>query len=414
MNKAQQIDVAIIGAGPAGLSASIELKRLGIKRVVVLERENEAGGIPRHCGDFPFGMREYGRVLTGTKYAKKLVKSAKNAGVEIWLSTSVVEMRRGGHLLLVTNEGTKEISASRIIYACGVREKTRSARLISGDRVQGVLNTGALQQMVYLRNQKPFENPVIIGSELVAFSAIRTCSHAKIKPVAIIEEADKVIARWPVELYAPLMQIPLHRSSKLIKIIGSNKVSAVEIKKSNGQIKTIKCDGVILCGHFIPESSLARLGHLEIDPATNGPIIDQFGRCSDPVYYAAGNILRPVETAGWCWNEGKQIANWVALDLASKLQSRHILTKIEVSKNVKLAVPQCLTGIKENIGMSHIQLRFDRLMKGKLILSNDDEVIYSRNLSVFPQRRILISLSDIKDLATIKENSPIKVEFIEA
>ena len=67
-------DVAIIGAGPAGLAAALELKKSGVDRVIVLERESEAGGIPRHCGHPPFGIREYKRVLTGPTYAKNWLK----------------------------------------------------------------------------------------------------------------------------------------------------------------------------------------------------------------------------------------------------------------------------------------------------------------------------------------------------
>ena len=197
---ATHFNVAIIGGGPAGLSAAIELKKRGVSRVAVLDREPHAGGIPRHCGHLAFGMREFKRILTGPDYARRLVQAAQDAGAEIYTVVTVAEARPGGELLIITERGTGKISADRIIYATGVRETPRSARLISGNRPQGIMNTGALQSMVYLKNRKPFNCPVIIGTELVSFSAIMTCRHARIRPVAMIEEAPQVTARWPASL----------------------------------------------------------------------------------------------------------------------------------------------------------------------------------------------------------------------
>jgi len=181
-------DVIVIGGGPAGLSAATELKRLGVPRVAVFEREPVAGGIPRHCGHSPFGMREFTRVLSGPEYAKRMVKVALDAGVEVLTSTSVVEAMPGGRLIITSNKGLEEKTARRVVIATGVRETPRAPRMISGTRPLGVVNTGALQSMIYLKNQKPFERPVIVGTELVSFSAIQTCRHAKIRPVAMFED----------------------------------------------------------------------------------------------------------------------------------------------------------------------------------------------------------------------------------
>ncbi len=412
----EQIDVAIIGGGPAGLSAAIELKRFGVKQIIVLERESEAGGIPRHCGHYPFGMREYKQLLTGTQYAKKLVRSAIKAGVNILTSTSVIEVKQGGTLAIVSNQGMREISAKRVIYATGVRETPRAARLVSGSRPLGVINTGALQAMVFLEKQKPFERPVIIGSELVAFSAIQTCKHAKISPVAMIEEAKNVTAQWPIQYYTKLAGLPLHLETKLTKIISDEsniKVSAIEVENSKGEKQIIECDGVIFTGQFTPEASLARCGHLQIDDATNGPIVDQYGRCSDPVYFAAGNILRPVETSGWSWNEGRQIGHIVANDLAGKLPSPDNFIKIiTASEIIKYAMPHKLSldnnranDIKNGMhnGMKNLQLRFTKRAKGYLVASINKKEIYRKKLTVFPEKRVLIPMQELTDNANAKQ-----------
>ncbi len=407
------IDVTIIGGGPAGLSAAIELKRLGVERIVVLERETEAGGIPRHCGHPPFGMREFKRLLTGPKYAEKLVATARNAGVELLTSTTVIEARADANLLIASDKGVEEISPRRIIYATGVRETPRSARLISGARPLGILNTGALQSMIYLKNRKPFQRPVIIGSELVSFSAIMTCRHAGIKPVAMIEQAAHVTARWPSGLFPVITGIPLHLSTRLLGIRGKDRVSAVDIINHQGFQQTIDCDGVILTGCFTPETALARTGHIKVDPETGGPEVDQYGRCSDPRYFATGNILRPVETAGWCWNEGRQTARWVADDLMGKLPGpTSNMTIISTGPAIKYAMPQRLAlplGTSTSSGMKNLQLRVLHQVKGNLLALRNGNIVWKKRLNTSAERRILVPVDQLID-AGMQGNIELKFE----
>jgi len=405
------IDVIVIGGGPAGLAAATKLKQLGVKRVVVLEREKVAGGIPRHCGHPPFGMREFKRVLTGSQYAKKLVETAEEASVEILTSINVIEAREGGKLLITSNVGAQEISAKRIIYATGVRENSRAARLISGARTKGIINTGVLQQMVFLQKLKPFKRPVIIGSELVAFSAILTCRHAKIKPVAMIEVASKAIAQFPMQFSAPLLGVPLHLNSKLTNIIGDKQVSGIEIENSDGKKQIIECDGVILTGDFTPEASLARMGHLEIDVATGGVKIDQYGRCSDPVYFAAGNLLRPVETAGWSWNEGQIIAAIVAKDLQGALKKPN--AKVEIFSRdpmIKLFMPQEISLPQSASAMQHIQLRFSANSSGEIVALNSKGIFWRKSIKTQKEKRFLIPITQLlKDF----DKEKIELKFLE-
>src|SRR5499425_1876891 len=114
MTESAPVDVAIVGAGPAGLAAAVELRRNGVARVVVLEREDEGGGIPRHCGHSPFGFREFGRIMTGPAYARRLVEAALGAGAELRTRTTVVALGTDGQLELATEAGTSRLSARRI------------------------------------------------------------------------------------------------------------------------------------------------------------------------------------------------------------------------------------------------------------------------------------------------------------
>ena len=128
---------------------------------MVVDREQQAGGVPRHCGHPPFGLREFGRVLTGPVYARRLADRAVRVGVEIRLGCCVVAFNRSEQIVVTctSSAGPVRIVAERLILATGVREMSRSARLISGDRPLGVLNTGALQDYVYLRAWCRFAGP---------------------------------------------------------------------------------------------------------------------------------------------------------------------------------------------------------------------------------------------------------------
>ena len=184
----KKYSVIIVGSGPSGIAAAITLKKLGIDNIIVLEREAIAGGVPRHCGHIAFGFKPYKRILTGPQYAAKNIALAKNLGVTIQTNTTVMALGESGTLSLLDKSGTYTIQATRVLIATGTRELPRSARFVSGDRAIGIYNTGALQGMVYLKNKIPFKRPLIVGTEIVSFSALLTCKKAGIKPVAMIEE----------------------------------------------------------------------------------------------------------------------------------------------------------------------------------------------------------------------------------
>jgi len=385
-----KINVAIIGGGPSGLAAATALKKRGVARVVVLEREPEAGGIPRHCGHPPFGLREFHRILTGPVYARNLVERARQSGVEIHTDTSVTEVAAGPRLHVITPACGGKIFPERVIYATGVRETPRSTQLIGGARAQGVLNTGALQGMVYLEGRRPFLRPVIVGTELVSFSALQTCAHAGIKPVAMIGEGRHTLARWPSGLFPRLKNVPLHLQTRLISINGGQRVTSVSVDGPKGR-REIACDGVLLTGKFTPESSLGLLGHLQIDRGTNGPVVDQFGRCSDPAFYACGNVLRPVETAGWCWQEGGECARHVVADLRGDLPKARRQVPVYVNApELRYALPQKISLPFAKGGTEHFQLRFTTRGRGFLGLAGDGGEMWNKPVSARPERRMLL------------------------
>ena len=264
-----------------------QLASLGVDDVVVLEREQHAGGVPRHCGHLGFGWREFARLLTGPGYAKRLVESARNvrdphaASPLCASSLEVLCTWRRRH-------GPATLKGQRVLLALGTRESPRAARLVSGSRPWGVVTTGALQQMVYLAGLRPFERAVIVGSELVSFSNLLTMRHAGIRPLALVEEGPRIIAPGPARAIARLVfGARVLTGTRVVAVHGGARVSGVEVER-DGQREILECDGVVFSGRFVPESAILQSSHLALDPATGGPVVDQYGRCSDPSYFAAG------------------------------------------------------------------------------------------------------------------------------
>ncbi|NBF05751.1 FAD-dependent oxidoreductase [Pseudomonas sp. Fl5BN2] len=397
MNRTEHIqaEVAIIGSGPAGLAAAIELRRQGIGPVLVIEREGQAGGIPRHCAHPPFGMREYQRILSGPAYARRNVEAALKAGVVLLLRHTVVSLEPGGLLQLASPDGPLQIHAQKVLIATGARETPRSARLLSGDRPVGVINTGALQNFLYVQHLKPFERPLIIGTELVSLSAVLSCRRAGIRPVAVLEANTRATARWPLSLFPRVLGIPMHFGAQLLAINGTGRVESAQVRMANGEVRTLDCDGVLLSGQFTPESSLVRQSHLQLDSGSDGPKIDQFGRCSDPAYFAAGNLLRPIETAGWSYREGRRIGGLMALALSGQLPDTHNALTLKYAAPIKLGVPARL--VRGDVpGLQHIQLRVSQAVSGTLRVRAHGKDLWSQPVSALPERRLLIPLKALK------------------
>ena len=296
-------DVIIIGGGPAGLATALELSQSAARDVVVLEREAEAGGIPRHCGHKGFAPYKNFGLMTGPNLARQLREQTK--ALDIRISTTVLEFTLRGNLRVHSAQGIAEMSAGKIVLAPGTRESSSAARLIGGNKINGVMNTGELQQRVYLNGEKPFKRPVIVGSEWVSYSALLTCRHLQVKAVMMLAEESVHSAPDYFALGARLLGTKVVKGGKLTAIRGRHAVEAVEIEQ-NGKRRTVECDAVVLTGRFRSESALYASGFLEREGYA--PKVTERFKTSRPNIYAVGNVLGHLETAGLCMLQGRELA----------------------------------------------------------------------------------------------------------
>jgi hypothetical protein len=151
---------------------------------------------------------------------------------------------------------------------------------------------------------------------------------------------------------------------------------------------------VLLTGRFVPEASLARMGHLAMDAGSGGPVTDQYGRCSDGAYFAAGNVLRAIETAGWSFREGAAIADYIADDLEGGLPYAEGSVEVLCGEGLQYALPQALARVTKLRGV--MQLRVAAPMRGQLRVRAGESVLLRRRLAVLPERRVLLDLEHIR------------------
>lgn len=380
--------VLIVGAGPAGLAAAAVLADAGL-RVTLAERQAQAGGLPLTCGHSPFGWREFRRLLSGPAYAARLIDQAMGAGASLRLSTSVADIAPDGAVTLTSGAGLERLRPDRILLATGAREASRAERLLPGERPLGVLTTGALQDMWFRHGARPFRRPVILGSELVAMSAILTCRQAGAPPLALLEPAGQLIARAPFRWLPRATGLPVHTGVTITDLVAhQGRLAAIRFT-AGGQEQEIAADGLVLTGAFRPEAGLARLAGLAIDPATQGPVVDARGRSSNPRIHVAGNALRGVETAGWCWEEGRAVARALLDDLARPGPAGHPLT---LGPGLAWVLPQHLAPEPALA----LQLRASRPIRGR-VLARDAQgrILLALPVTSAPERRILLPMAPL-------------------
>ncbi|QRY52116.1 NAD(P)/FAD-dependent oxidoreductase [Mycolicibacterium septicum] len=304
-------DVAIIGGGPAGLTAAAELARESSLSVVVLERESEAGGIPRHSDHPGYGIRDMKTFIGGPAYARRLVREATAAGAEIRTATMVTGWAGDRSLELTSPAGRERLDARAVILATGARERARPARMIPGDRPGGIYTTGQLQNTVHLQHRGVGKRAVIVGAELVSYSAVLTLKHAGCETALMTSEypSPESYAMFNIAGRTPLMNVEVATTTRVTRIIGKGVVVGVEVENTRtGQRRIVACDTVVFTGDWIPDHELARSAGLDMDPSSLGPVVDTALRTSREGVFAIGNLLHPVDTADIAALDGRHVA----------------------------------------------------------------------------------------------------------
>ena len=340
------LDVAVVGGGPAGISACLELSKSSQLKVALFESEAELGGMPRSCHIF-FGLRDRKRIYTGTAYAQKLDSLIRKTSVEIHTGATVLNIIPGKpgethRLNVVSSEGFRSYESHFLILATGCFESSRQARRIAGTRPAGIFTTGTLQQLVNLRHLTPGKRAVIIGSEHVALSSVLTLRRAGVSIIGMVEEYPKLQTYiFPAGTIKHFFGFPIYKDTSVKAILGNDRVEGIELVRGKDQKAfQLACDMVIITGRFRPDSSLIDNTPVEQDRSTLGPVVDMRFRTTVQNIFAAGNLLRGADMHDLCALEGKLAAqNIISLSKSNKAGADQFVS-IRAKPPIRYIVPQ--------------------------------------------------------------------------
>ncbi|MEV8420900.1 NAD(P)/FAD-dependent oxidoreductase [Streptomyces niveus] len=317
------VDVLVVGAGPAGLALASRLAATGEAGVEVVDREDEPGGVPRHCLHSGFGTRDLRRPMTGPAYALHWADAAVRAGATLRTGVTVTGWSDGPAtdslaVDVTSPAGLERITARAVVLATGARERPRSARLVPGTRPAGVFTTGELQRTVRLHSRPLGRRALVVGAESVSYSAARTLREAGVEVVAMVTELPHHQVSPATALDARLRHgVPLLVGTRVGELLGRGRLSGVVLRRADGRSTTVACDTVVFTGDWIPDHELARLGGVTLDRGTLGPAVDGAFRTDRAGVFAVGNLLRGIEPAGTAAREGLLAAGPVLRHLTS-------------------------------------------------------------------------------------------------
>lgn len=406
-----ETDVLIVGAGPAGLASAIELRKRGVGRVTVVDREREPGGIPRHSDHIGFGLRDMHRFLSGPAYAARYVRLAERAGVDIEVSTTITGWQSETHLTATRPDGLAEFRASAVVLATGCRERPRSARLIPGSRPAGILTTGALQNFVYIHHHPVGKRALVVGADHVGFSAVMTLKHAGADVLGIVTEFPQHQSYFQYKLVsADRYRVPLMTNQKVTNIFGKKRVEAVELTDvRSGAIQTIACDTLVFTGGWIPDYELAFSGELQIDPNLKGPRINLQMQTSAKGVFAAGNLIHAAETADVAAISGRLAAAKVQDYLNTGKWCASSSVPIDYEAPIAWASPQAIDPGAQHAPHGHFILRVsDVLQRPTLLVKQEGRVLWQKSYrSLLPNLPIYVPDGWLKQL----NSSPARFEI---
>lgn len=302
----QAFDVVVIGGGPAGMAAALAAHKAGA-RVAIVEREQHLGGILRQCIHPGFGLSHFKQELTGPEYAQRFIDQMHGTDIALFLNSMVIGIDSGEPtedtsvhtVTLMSTAGMLQLTGRAIVLAMGCRERTRSEIKIPGSRPAGVFTAGLAQRYINIENLKPGSHAVILGSGDIGLIMARRCTLEEVSVEGVYELMPYANGlRRNVKNCLDDFGIPLHLSTTVTRVIGHDRVEAVEVSQVDehlapipGTERIVTCDTLLLPVGLIPENELSVVAGVELDPRTQGAVVDQSLQTGVPGIFACGNVL---------------------------------------------------------------------------------------------------------------------------
>ena len=412
-------EIAIIGGGPAGLAAAVAAREAGVQDILIIERDNELGGILNQCIHNGFGLHTFKEELTGPEYAGRYIEKVKEMKIPYLLHTIVVDVSKDKVVTVMNKEqGMFQIEAKAVILAMGCRERSRGALNIPGYRPAGIYSAGTAQRYVNMEGRMPGKKVVILGSGDIGLIMARrmTLEGAKVQVVAELMPYSGGLKRNIVQCLDDY-GIPLKLSHTVVKIHGKKRVEGVTLAQVDAQARPIPgteefyaCDTLLLSVGLLPENELSRQAQVSLNPVTNGPLVDENLETDVEGIFACGNVLHVHDLVDFVSEEATR-AGKAAAECAQRAvqKTEHSVTetfvRIQSEGGVRYTVPSQIHR-KQEKGLN-IRFRVNKVFgacKVQVYL-NGELALEKKKKSAAPgeMEQILIPENVFEKVAEIKE-----------
>ena len=380
-------EIVVLGGGPAGLAAAIEAKKNGVKSILIIERDNELGGILQQCIHNGFGLHEFKEELTGPEYAQRFIDQMAEEGIEYKLNTMVLDVSPEKKIQAINSvDGYMEIEAQAIVLAMGCRERTRGAIAIPGDRPSGIFTAGTAQRFVNMEGYMVGKKVVILGSGDIGLIMARrmTLEGAKVEAVVELMPYSGGLTRNIVQCLEDY-DIPLLLSHTVTNVKGNGRLERITVAKVDENRKPIPgteinydVDTLLLSVGLIPENDLSRNAGILLDRRTSGPVVNESMETSIEGIFACGNVVHVHDLVDFVSAESRRAGINAAKYIKNEIKRDEEFVEIEATDVITYTVPQKFR--KENVD------------KGLEVFMRVREVLKDVKLEVRCGKEIIMSL----------------------